>query len=54
MVERKRELDRHYQRRQKLLKLRKKLAMAKTDAARALALAKIKSVSPRWTEPPKP
>ncbi len=52
MVERKRELNRHYHRRNKLLRLRKKLAKAKNEGERAAALARIQAFSPGWTEPP--
>jgi len=52
MVERKRELNRHYQRRGKLLKLRNRLARAKSETERADVIAKIKRVSRGWTEPP--
>lgn len=52
MVERRIELDRRYHRKEKMRKLKRKLAEAKGDD-RAKILAKIKALSPFWTEPKK-
>ncbi|VTS02794.1 DUF6800 family protein [Tuwongella immobilis] len=51
MVERRRELDRRYQRKAKLLKLKIKLAAAKDDREKQLILDKIHLISPWWTPP---
>lgn len=50
MVERRIELDRRYHRKEKMRKLKRKLAEAKGEE-RAKVLAKIKALSPFWTEP---
>jgi hypothetical protein len=49
MVERRIELDRRYHRKEKMRKLKKKLATA-TGEAREKVLYKIKRLSPFWTE----
>ena len=49
MVERRIELDRRYHRKEKMRKLKKKLAGA-TGEARDKLLYKIKRLSPWWTE----
>jgi hypothetical protein len=49
MVERRIELDRRYARKAKMMKLKKKLATA-AGPDRDLVLAKIKRLSPWWTE----
>jgi hypothetical protein len=49
MVERRIELDRRYHRKEKMRKLKKKLATA-TGEAREKLLYKIKRLSPFWTE----
>jgi hypothetical protein len=49
MVERRIELDRRYHRKEKMRKLKKKLATA-TGEAREKILYKIKRLSPFWTE----
>ena len=49
MVERRIELDRRYQRKKKMRKLKTKLETA-TGADRDKVLAKIKRISPWWTE----
>jgi hypothetical protein len=51
MVERKKELGRRYHRKEKMLKLKKKLATVKADGDREKILAKIHALSPFWTEP---
>lgn len=51
MVERKIELRRRRTRHDKLVKLKDKLAAAKTPADRELVLAKINRLSPWWVEP---
>ena len=51
MVERKMELKRRYHRKGKMRKLKAKLALAKTDGDRTKLIAKIKALSPFWTEP---
>ena len=51
MVERKIELKRRYHRKEKMRKLKTKLAAAKTDGDREKILAKIRALSPFWTEP---
>jgi hypothetical protein len=53
MVERRSELTRRYHRKEKMRKLKTKLAQAKTDGDRTKILAKIKALSPFWTEPAK-
>jgi hypothetical protein len=57
MVERRIELDRRYHRKKKMAKLKKRLATNKDEKVREATLAKIKRLSPSWTEPkaePKP
>lgn len=51
MVERKIELRRRRQRRQKLFKLKSKLATTKDPGKKEEILKKIRSVSPWWKEP---
>jgi hypothetical protein len=51
MVERKIELKRRYHRKQKLAKLKRKLAAAKTDHDRDVVLRKIHLISPDWKQP---
>ena len=48
MVERRSELNRRYQRKKKLAKLKARLATAKEGRERDQILAKIKLVSPWW------
>jgi hypothetical protein len=52
MVERRSELDRRYHRKEKMRKLKRKLAEAKGED-RDKILYKIRSLSPFWTEPKK-
>ena len=51
MVERRSELTRRYHRKKKLLKLKRKLALAQTEPDKAKILKKIHSLSPDWKEP---
>jgi hypothetical protein len=51
MVERRTELNRHYHRKQKMRKLKVKLAAAKDGREREAVLKKIHALSPSWTEP---
>ncbi len=51
MVERKRELKQRYHRKQKMAKLKAKLAAAKDAREREAILHKIRALSPWWTEP---
>jgi hypothetical protein len=51
MVERRKELDRRYHRKKKVLKLKRKLAGAKDGRERENILKKIKLLSPDWKEP---
>lgn len=51
MVERRKELDQRYSRKKKMLKLKKKLAVAKDSRERETVLRKIKLLSPWWVEP---
>ncbi len=51
MVERRIELDRRYQRKKKMRKLKAKLAAAPTPADRQVLLDKINRISPFWVEP---
>lgn len=51
MVERRIELDRRYQRKKKMTKLKAKLAVASDPKDREAILKKIKKVSPFWVEP---
>lgn len=50
MVERRKELDKRYQRKKKLGKLKAKLAQAGTPGDREAVLQKIAKISPWWTE----
>ena len=50
MVERRKELDKRYQRKKKLAKLKGKLAKAGTPGDRDAVLQKILKISPWWTE----
>ena len=49
MVERRIELGRRYHRKEKMRKLKRKLAAAKNDGDREKVLAKIRALSPFWT-----
>jgi hypothetical protein len=51
MVERRTELNRRYQRKKKLSKLKKKLAVAKDGREKEVILKKIQVISPWWQEP---
>ncbi len=51
MVERRSELDRRYQRKKKLSKLKGKLAAAKDGREKEAILKKIHVISPWWKEP---
>ena len=54
MVERRSELNRRYQRKNKMKKLKEKLAKAtqgKDNRERERIIQKIKRISPFWTEP---
>ena len=51
MVERKIELHRRQRRHKKMLKLKRKLALAKDNREREQILQKIRQTSPWWTEP---
>ncbi len=51
MVERKSELKRRYHRKQKMQKLKAKLAAAKDGREREAILKKIRILSPWWQEP---
>ncbi len=51
MVERRSELNRRYQRKQKLAKLKAKLAAATDGRERDKLLHKIRVISPWWQEP---
>lgn len=53
MVERRKELDRRYQRKRKLKKLKTRLAKSKDEKVREATMLKIKRISPMWTEPVK-
>ena len=53
MVERRIELDRRYQKKKKMTKLKKKLAMTKDNREKEIIVNKIKVISPWWTEPTK-
>jgi hypothetical protein len=53
MVERRMELKRRYHRKEKMRKLKMKLANAKSGGERDAILKKIHILSPWWTEPPK-
>jgi len=51
MVERRSELNRRYQRKKKLAKLKAKLHAAKDSRERDHILKKIHTISPMWKEP---
>ena len=51
MVERRTELDRRFQRKKKMTKLKAKLAAAKDARDRTAILEKIHRISPWWVEP---
>jgi hypothetical protein len=51
MVERRSELKRRYHRKKKMAKLKAKLAAAKDAREKEQVLAKIRILSPWWTEP---
>jgi len=51
MVERRKELNRRYQRKKKMTKLKAKLAHAKDQREREVILKKIHIISPFWEEP---
>ena len=51
MVERKMELTRRYHRKKKIHKLKARLAAAKEGRDKEQILAKIRMLSPWWTEP---
>ncbi|HLW68359.1 MAG TPA: DUF6800 family protein [Gemmataceae bacterium] len=51
MVERRSELTRRYHRKKKMLKLKRKLALAQTEPDKAKVLKKIQALSPEWKEP---
>ena len=51
MVERRIELDRRFQRKKKMTKLKAKLAAAKEPRDRDIILTKIHRISPWWLEP---
>jgi hypothetical protein len=51
MVERRKELDRRYHRKNKMAKLKAKLAHAKDSRERESLLRKIHILSPWWEEP---
>ena len=53
MVERRKELNRRYQRRKKMIKLKAKLAAATDGKEREAILQKIRLISPWWEEPAK-
>ncbi len=53
MVERRTELNRRYQRKKKMAKLKAKLAAATDPKVREQVLAKIHRISPWWEEPAK-
>ena len=53
MVERKKELKRRRHRKEKMLKLKAKLAHAKDNREREIILRKIRILSPFWAEPAK-
>lgn len=50
MVERRSELDRRYQRKAKMTKLKARLAAAKDNRDRETILKKIRRISPWWVE----
>ena len=53
MVERRIELDRRYQRKKKMAKLKAKLAAVKEPRDKEVVLKRIKRLSPWWKEPAK-
>ena len=53
MVERRTELNRRYQRKKKMTKLKAKLAAATDPKDREAILQKIRIISPWWEEPAK-
>lgn len=53
MVERRIELDRRYQRKKKMNKLKEMLAKAKDSREKEAVLKKIHRISPWWAEPAK-
>ena len=53
MVERRSELDRRYHRKQKMAKLKARLAAAKSGGEKETILKKIHVLSPWWAEPAK-
>ncbi len=53
MVERRKELDRRYHRKEKLARLKVKLAKAKDGREKDNLLRKIHLLSPWWSEPAK-
>lgn len=53
MVERRKELNRRYSRKKKMMKLKARLAAAKDGREREAVLRKIKILSPAWKEPAK-
>jgi hypothetical protein len=53
MVERRIELNRRYQRKKKMAKLKRKLAAATSNHDRDKFLQKILLISPQWEEPAK-
>jgi|688.fasta_scaffold06576_6 hypothetical protein len=52
MVERRKELDKRYQRKKKLGKLKLKLAQAATPGDKDAVVQKILKISPWWSEKP--
>ena len=54
MVERRTELNRRYQRKKKMTKLKAKLAAAKDGREKEAILKKIHVLSPWWAEPAAP
>jgi Family of unknown function (DUF6800) len=54
MVERRKELNRRYHRKEKLKKLKSRLVTAKDGRERENVLKKIHLISPMWTEPNPP
>lgn len=48
MVERRKELDKRYQRKRKMFKLKAKLATAKDEKEKEKVLEKIRKISPWW------
>ena len=52
MVERRPELNRRYGRKAKMMKLKRKLRMAKDDRERETIIKKIQRISPAWQPAP--